>query len=456
MPAIRAVTWQEFSQEYLPKNGDSPKIKGKALNKALRKYLSSHPEIKLSLHAEATLEQYAFHKAQQKYHTKAVLTDANASRIFKYYCETLTNLSAELTTKKEMIKPDKKEVPNGLGRLSIFSASIVETYLNPQQKAFVQQLLHLSHKIDHATKHFLEEDPHLNFKRIFKLELLAKKLAYYNPKNGEKFYFPVDGRLVEYEAEEIHLWQGMFAHGFKPVDPDEKAPPILAFSGTFISISHRGALAKVTADFDPRGVGYIAYSNGKTAIEKWLKKVDRNVLITGHSLGGALAHYVAIDHPEQTQGCFTFSAPGISAKYGEKWKDLKKVPIYNFDHIEDKVPLLGHSYVGVNYKVICSVEKTVNKKLSAQNSIHNKRLFGRHVALLCKTHPEVKMSVWKQKMLSIVPFIFFISLLHINRALFGTAFRPYYSLFGPIRWSWRKLVTEKFAAKYFHHAAAAA
>lgn len=455
MPAVGPITWQEFSQQYLPEDNNNLTIGGITLRKAFRKYMDQQAECKLSVAAEVTLERYAFHKAGQKYHTKTVLTQEKASKVFKYYYETLKEVTAELSVKDEMVKPVKKKVPKGLGRLSTFSASMVETYLNPRQKAFVQELLHLSHKIDHSTKHFIEEDPHLDFKRIFKLELLAKKLAYFNPKNGERFIFPVDGKLVEYEAKEIHLWQGMFAHGFKPVDPDEEAPPILAFSGTFISVSHRGALAKIAADFDPRGVGYIAYSNGKGEIEKWLNEVKGDVLITGHSLGGALARYVAIDHADRTKACFTFSAPGISAKYGKKWKKINQIPMYNFNHREDKIPKLGQSYVGTNYEVICSVEKTVNKKLSAQNSIHNKRLFGRQVCLLSKTNPKIK-TIWKQRAVAIIPFIFFMSLLCINRVLFGTASRPYISLFGPIRWAWRKIVTEKIAAKHFHHHAAGA
>ena len=236
--------------------------------------------------------------------------------------------------------------------------------------------------------------------------MLAKKLAYLNPKNGENIKFPMKGAWFEYQAEDIHLWMGMFAYGFKPVDPNDNSPPILVFSGTRLAMSKRGSLATVTADFDPRGVGHLAYQNGKKAISKWLERfANGSALVTGHSLGGALARYTAIDHPDKTAATFTFSAPGISSKYGDKWKKLKADPavrhpvLYNFNHSEDKVPTFGQSYVGTSYQVICAVEKTVNKKLSFQRSIHIKRLFGRKVSLLCKTYPKKGLKTWQQRAL---------------------------------------------------------
>lgn len=458
MPQIQRQEWLEFSKNHLPDVKNSRFIERKQMTKAMGIYLESKPDLELSPTAKKTLKRYAFHKADQDYKNTAVLTHAVANQIFHHFDEALSNLQAELNSDSEFVKSPKPQVPKGLARLSIFSASVVEKYLDPKYKANIQDLFHQIHKINQVVKPLFETDSNLNPNKILTLELISKHIAYYNPQNGEKFLIPHEGRMVEYQAEEIHLWMGTFAYGFKPVDKNETAPPILAFSGTRLSPSSRGSLATVTADFDPRGVGYIAYSNGKKDITNWLNKANGKALITGHSLGAAISHYTAIDHPELVQGAYTFSAPGISTQYGKKWKQLendpiKKVHIYNFNHMDDKVPTFGQSYVGTNYQMI--LEKMPDKK--NQRGIHKKQVFGRKVALLCKTHPKKSLKVWQQRAISIIPFIVCMALLFLGRLLFGIhTSKPYVSLFGPLRWSWRKLITEKLAAKYFQPNAAAA
>lgn len=462
MPTLNPSTWREFSQAYLPAGQEKSPIQAKKLSQGMHQYLEAHSEIDLSRGAESTLKKFAFHKAGQKYEKKTFLTQEAASKVFQHYQDALTNLDAELNTGGEFVKPPKPEAPKWLTRLSAISTSVVEKYLDPKYKANIQTLFNQINTINQVVKPIFQNDPLLVPTKILTLELIAKQLAYYNPQNGEKFQIPHEGRTVEYQAEEIHLWMGMYAYGFRPVDANEDAPPILAFSGTRLVPSSRGSLATVTADLDPRGVGYIAYASGKKEITNWLKKVNGNALVTGHSLGGAISHYAAIDNPDLVQRAFTFSAPGISRTYGKKWKQLEKDPahrslIYNFNHSEDKVPTLGQSYVGVNYQAICAVEKTINQKMSEQRAIHKKRLFGRKVVLLCKTHPKKSLSVWMQRAISVIPFIVCLAFLCLGRILFGLhTSKPYASLFGPLRWSWRKLVTDKIAAKHFKQGAAAA
>lgn len=464
MPAIPVNNnaWSEFSRAHLAHIQENESVPAKHLSKAMNAHLQATHEQKLSREATSSIKKYAFQKAGQKKHQDVVLTHEAAKEVFHHYHSVVSSVQAELNAENDIERPAKPTIPKGLARLSIFSTSVVEKYLDPRYKANSQKMLHQVQKINQAVKPVFEKDPQLDPDKILALELVAKQLAYFNPQNGEKFQIPIDGRIVEYQSEEIHLWMGMYAYGFKPVDPNEKAPPILAFSGTRLAMSSRGSLATVTADFDPRGVGYIAYNSGKKEITKWLEKVNGNALVTGHSLGGAISHYATIDNPNLVQGAYTFSAPGISAKYGRKWKKMEKDPfnptvIYNFNHSEDKVPTFGQSSIGTNFQVICAVEKTTNKKMADQRNIHKKRLFGRKVALLCKTHPQKSLSVWKQRAISVIPFVVCLALLCIGRALFGIqTSKPYVSVFGPLRWSWRKLVTEKFAAKYFEHGAAAA
>lgn len=446
--------WPQFCEKYLghePKKNQHTKISADKLSHALLQYAHNHhPEINLS-HWD-TVKKYAFHKVGRDCEKEVKLVVAH--QIFEKYQRIISKLFMELTTERAFVKPARPHIPKGLSRLAIISSSILVEYLEPKYKANVQNLLHQVQKVKLAVKEFFDKDPHIDLDKITTLELLAKKLAYLNPKSGERFQFPYEGRMVEYEATELHLWMGMNAYGFKPVDENEKAPPVLVFSGTRVSLAQRGSLATVTADFDPRGVGFIAYKSGQKVISDWLKQTKGSALLTGHSLGGALARYAAIDNADLVKGAYTFSAPGISVKYGKKWEALNqsgqtKPFLYNFNHIEDKIPTLGQYEVGDNFQVITKVEKTVNQGLLVQRSIHNKRLFGKDISLLCKMHAKRSMPVWMQRALTIIPFIFFITTCFVNRALFGIyTSRPYVSLFGPIRWVWRKLMTEKLAAKY--------
>lgn len=422
---LQSISWKDFAKEYLPKVGEKQPIPAKKLTKALVLYLEKCAKIKLSQDGHTTLKTYAFHKAGHKYDEKIALTYNQASKIFFHFHQTLDKLHVELTTEFKIVKPDQPTIPKEYARRAMFSPTIVEKYLEPAKKKNIEICLEQIEKINQKVTHFQNPDPNLDPKKIFALELISKHLAYYNPKNHEIIKIPFEGRLIEYVVEEIPLWMGMHAYGFKPANTQEKAPPILVFSGTRLGFAARSSLATITADLDPRGVGYIAYSNGKTKISNWLSKVNGNAIVTGHSLGGALARYAAIDNPNHVYGAFTFSSPGISSTYAKKWKLLKKdktlkCPVlYNFSHIKDTVPTLGHSYVGKNYQVICVVEKTAGKTFSAKRKIHYKKLFGRPIALFCKIHPKKSLSVAMQRILSVIPFLFCLAMLYLSRLFCG-------------------------------------
>ncbi len=461
---VNNISWNQFSEQYLVQNPENHPIQANKFYSAVLQYLDQHQAKALSPEGKKTLKDYAFLKAGIKYTRKTLLTQNEANEVFSYYQQALSSLKMEVKSEEEFNKPAKPKLPKGLEGLATYSATVVEKYLEPQQKAKVQELLNQANKIEHVAKTFFKGETEIDFQKQLTLELLAKQLAYFNPKEGEKYQIPINGKMVEYQVEEVPLWMGMIAYGFKPVNKDENASPILVFSGTRLGLSARGSLASVTADLDPRGVGYVAYSNGKKEIGKWLKKMNGNVLITGHSLGGALARYTLIDHPSLVQGAFTFSAPGIAASYGEKWKKLKKELLQecpflcNFNHSEDEVPTFGQNYLGKNFQAICAVEKTVNpKSFAVKRKTHYKRLFARKITLFCEIKPKKSMSVWKQRAITVIPFIFCMALLYISRLLFGIhTSKPYESVFGPLRWTVRKLVTEKYAPKCIADTAAAA
>jgi hypothetical protein len=76
-------------------------------------------------------------------------------------------------------------------------------------------------------------------------------------------------------------------------------------------------------DLNPKGIGYDQFEGSKNEIDKWLKKVsqpetDLSFLptITGYSLGGALAQWVAASHQGSLGKIVTFNSPGISHQPG--------------------------------------------------------------------------------------------------------------------------------------------
>lgn len=451
-----AINWSQFSTKYLAFNEEN-RITANALTTAFSKFVQDNQQLDLYPSVARILKKYAFKKANKGYGNGFNLSKKGAEKVFNTYIEKLNDTKVQIRTIQGFDKPPKPKLDGIVGGLAAISPSISIKILEPQQKERIQKIFNqiplLNQKVISAVKGE-EIDPNLDISKLLPLEIIAKKLAYLNPLPGERFQIPYEGRFVEYEVQPVHVWMHMTALGFKPVDPNEKAPPILAFSGTRLSLANPGSLDTLAADADPRGVGYIAFQFGRSSLREWLENAGGNAIVTGHSLGGALSRYTAIEFPDLVQGAYTFSAPGIYSKYKNKWKELKKsgrkIPvIYNFNHSEDRIPLFGQSNMGKNYQIICSVEKTVNQKLGMQRSIHSKMLFAKNVAVLCKTKVEKSMSNWKQTAIAIIPFIFLMVVACVMRVLFGVyTTNPYISVFGPFRWLWHKFVTDNIVENY--------
>ncbi len=94
---------------------------------------------------------------------------------------------------------------------------------------------------------------------------------------------------------------------------DKGKPPVLATRGT-----EPGQFRDIYEDTDPRGIGFEQFSANRDRIRAWLDRVNSpntKPWITGHSLGGALAQWIASDYTStggQLGEIVTFNAPGIS------------------------------------------------------------------------------------------------------------------------------------------------
>lgn len=120
---------------------------------------------------------------------------------------------------------------------------------------------------------------------------------------------------------------------FLPLDPESGKQPIVAFRGTEgIAFSMKsepeGTLDTIIGDFAPAGVGYNQYVQNHALIKRNMDAAASygKVIITGHSLGGALAQIAATEFRGVATEVVTFQAAAISQQ------DVDKMKAHNAAH----------------------------------------------------------------------------------------------------------------------------
>jgi hypothetical protein len=163
-------------------------------------------------------------------------------------------------------------------------------------------------------------------------EILAKVVAYRNLEKGRKIPVPFVSKkgkikLALYKVDTVFNLMGMPAFGLLP--NKKKAPPIILFRGTDLSLSMQG-YSSILADLDLNGPGVLAFYAGQDEMHAWLAKNTKKFVkarALGYSLGGALVQYLAIiekDYLSQDVRfpSVAFNQPGVSADFIEKWNRL--------------------------------------------------------------------------------------------------------------------------------------
>ncbi len=95
---------------------------------------------------------------------------------------------------------------------------------------------------------------------------------------------------------------------------DGSSPPIVACRGSEMGgPDDHGNVTAIDwiSDLDPRGVGYGQFHDNKEHIDEMMAGLE-NVVVTGHSLGGALANRLAAQYGDRVDGVYTYQAPGVS------------------------------------------------------------------------------------------------------------------------------------------------
>jgi len=137
-------------------------------------------------------------------------------------------------------------------------------------------------------------------------ELVAHKLAYKG----------IDGIPAEmgqwldnqgYQRDWLGTVQGsgLFCGLIMPKEGSDKQP-VLAFKGTDF-----GKTGDALADVDPVAVGFTAFKLKQDQIQGLISQAGGKVVVTGHSLGGALAQHAASAFTGNISKVVTFQAPGL-------------------------------------------------------------------------------------------------------------------------------------------------
>jgi hypothetical protein len=110
------------------------------------------------------------------------------------------------------------------------------------------------------------------------------------------------------QGPEIHGAHDLAFRVFSPTVAGK--PPIIAFRGTVPT-----KVGGILADVDPNGVGVLQFDANRELIQQAIAEATQAggpAVMTGHSLGGALAQLAGAEFPDQTRQIITFASPGVN------------------------------------------------------------------------------------------------------------------------------------------------
>ncbi len=226
---------------------------------------------------------------------------------------------------------------------------------------------------------YSQEVKNYNYKNAIIAEILAKCLAYLDNLEGQSIDIPVEiegkMKLVSYQIEKDYLGDKLPYYVLQPI-PDrihnhhQYATPeeVQQYAKIWIDIrgtafikkeGKEGVEESIAADFkDEKGVSALPVwqKSGELLIKltKLSKGINKNIQITGHSLGGTLAQVMSvIFHPFIYQ-TFAFNSPGVDEQIYQLYeKNLnldEQKSISVFHRHGDFISSASPKRIGQNYE----------------------------------------------------------------------------------------------------------
>lgn len=184
--------------------------------------------------------------------------------------------------------------------------------------------------------------------------------AYFKTENPQPITFKIslpNGASPEYKCTNVfNLWRGVVCCSFEPTS-DEAGPEFLALRGTQKYIGLPGFLGSITSVLHRFGPGANVLNHqtdGMSGLHHWLEN-KKNVVLSGHSLGGNIALDLFTRHPEKFQSVFTFASPGrndrlldrvILEKHSQESQQRAQDKVYQFVHARDPLSHIGSNWLG--------------------------------------------------------------------------------------------------------------
>lgn len=203
-------------------------------------------------------------------------------------------------------------------------------------------------------------DQRAQMERDVVAEHLAHGIAYHDEiTSDDQAYLESKGLKV---GATFHGRGGLDLTTFVPAD-GRHATPVLAFRGT------KGT-ADLVADANPAGVGAFQMAANEGLVATALASLQRygKPVVTGHSLGGALAQMAAARFPELVGRVVTFQSPGISRDmvskldaYNRKAEQGGGTPVtsQHYSVEGDIVPLAGQAFTSGFITVISNGQRSL-------------------------------------------------------------------------------------------------
>ncbi|MDO4575003.1 MAG: fibronectin type III domain-containing protein [Planctomycetia bacterium] len=209
---------------------------------------------------------------------------------------------------------------NYTGSVRSTTSSVVENVTaTPTQYAYTEELAMLAYTLEDYSSYITEGS---------NLSLLVSE------------QFP-DG--IPFTLDKIFVDKNTDFDAYALTPNNNNYPSILVFRGTYDELDF-------IEDLNPNGIGINQYQANKTTIHNWMKK-QNGVILTGHSMGGAMAQLFASEYTSTNlQGVITFNSPGIcqelASTFETNWNGKASFPVVEH-HVTsgDIVSLAGEAFL---------------------------------------------------------------------------------------------------------------